>query len=155
MSTSAESRLKELGIELPQAPAPAANYVPYVITGNLVIVSGQLPMVAGEIKSLGRCGNTLTVDDGYAAARICAINLIAQVKAACGGDLSRVKRVVRLGGFVNSTADFTDQPKVINGASDLMAEVFGDAGKHARAAVGVPSLPLGVSVEVEGTFEIS
>ena len=155
MSTSVEARLKELGIELPEAPAPAANYVPFVQTGNLVIVSGQLPMVAGEIKSLGRLGNTLTVDDGYQAARICAINLIAQVKAACGGDLSKVKRVVRLGGFVNSTADFTDQPKVINGASDLMAEVFGDAGKHARAAVGVPGLPLGVSVEVEGIFEVS
>ena len=155
MNNPVEARLKELGIELPEAPAPAANYVPYVQTGNLVIVSGQLPMVAGEIKSLGRLGNTLSVDDGYKAARICAINLIAQVKAACGGDLSRVKRVVRLGGFVNSTADFTDQPKVINGASDLMAEVFGDAGKHARAAVGAPSLPLGVSVEVEGIFEVS
>lgn len=148
------ARLKELGIEIPEAPMPAANYVPFVITGNLVMVSGQLPMAGGEIKSSGRLGDDLSIDDGYEAAKLCAINLIAQVKAACNGDLNKVKRVVRLGGFVNSTADFTDQPKVINGASDLMAEVFGDAGKHARAAVGVPSLPLGVSVEVEGTFEI-
>lgn len=149
------ARLKELGIEIPEAPMPAANYVPFVITGNLVMVSGQLPMAGGEIKSSGRLGDDLSIEDGYEAAKLCAINLIAQVKAACNGDLNKVKRVVRLGGFVNSTADFTDQPKVINGASDLMAEVFGDAGKHARAAVGVPSLPLGVSVEVEGTFEIS
>ena len=150
-----DARLKELGIEIPAAPAPAANYVPFVVTGNTVVVSGQLPMVAGEITSSGQCGDSVSVDEGYAAARVCAINLIAQVKAACDGDLSRVKRVVRLGGFVNSTPDFTDHPKVINGASDLMAEVFAEAGKHARAAVGVASLPFGVSVEVEGTFEIS
>ena len=150
-----DARLKELGIEIPAAPAPAANYVPFIVTGNTVVVSGQLPMVAGEITSSGQCGDSVSVDEGYAAARVCAINLIAQVKAACDGDLSRVKRVVRLGGFVNSTPDFTDHPKVINGASDLMAEVFAEAGKHARAAVGVASLPFGVSVEVEGTFEIS
>ena len=150
-----DARLKELGIEIPAAPAPAANYVPFVVTGNTVVVSGQLPMVAGEITSSGQCGDSVSVDEGYNAARVCAINLIAQVKAACDGDLSRVKRVVRLGGFVNSTLDFTDHPKVINGASDLMAEVFAEAGKHARAAVGVASLPFGVSVEVEGTFEIS
>ena len=156
MNTSTiDARLKELGIEIPDAPAPAANYVPFVQTGNTVIVSGQLPMVAGKIISSGQCGDSVSVDDGYAAARVCAINLIAQVKVACGGDLSRVKRVIRLGGFVSSTPDFTDHPKVINGASDLMAEVFGDGGKHARAAVGVAALPLGVSVEVEGTFEIS
>ena len=150
-----DARLKELGIEVPDAPPPAANYVPFVITGNTVVVSGQLPMVAGEITSSGHLGGGVSIDDGYAAARVCAINLIAQVKAACGGDLSRVKRVVRLGGFVNSTPDFTDHPKIINGASDLMAEVFLEAGKHARAAVGVAALPFGVSVEVEGTFEIS
>jgi enamine deaminase RidA (YjgF/YER057c/UK114 family) len=150
-----EARLTELGIALPQAAAPAGAYVPYVVSGNLVFVSGQITLENGEIKYKGRLGETVSVDDGYAAARLCGLNLIAQVRAACAGDLDRVKRVVRLGGFVNSAPDFTDQPKVINGASDLMAEVFGDAGRHARAAVGAPSLPLGVSVEVDGIFEIA
>ena len=149
-----EARLAELGLTLPEAAAPAANYVPYVQTGNLVVVSGQITLENGDLKYVGRVGQDFTTDEAYEAAKLCGLNLIAQVKAACGGDLDRVKRVVRLGGFVNCTEDFTDQPKVINGASDLMAEVFGDKGKHARAAVGVNTLPLGVAVEVEGMFEI-
>ena len=153
-NSTIDARLKELGIELPEAPAPAANYVPFVQTGNLVIVSGQLPMVAGEIKSLGRLGDALTIDDGYSAARICAINLIAQVKAACEGDLDRVVRCVKLGGFVNGTPDFQHHPAIINGASDLMVEVFGDKGRHARFAVGAGNLPFNVTVEIDAVFEI-
>lgn len=149
-----DARLQELGLTLPAAAAPAANYVPYVQTGNLVFVSGQITLQDGALQFVGRVGDDFTTEEAYNAAKLCGLNLIAQVKAACGGNLDRVKRVVRLGGFVNCTADFTDQPKVINGASDLMAEVFGDAGKHARAAVGVNTLPLGVAVEVEGVFEI-
>jgi enamine deaminase RidA (YjgF/YER057c/UK114 family) len=155
MTGRIEARLAELGIALPQPAAPAGAYVPYVISGNLVFVAGQITLDNGEITYKGRLGDTISVDDGYAAARLCGLNLLAQVRGACAGDLDRVKRVVRLGGFVNSTADFTDQPKVINGASDLMVEVFGDAGRHARAAVGAPSLPLGVAVEVDGIFEIA
>ena len=154
MSGTVDKRLSELGIDLPEPSAPAANYIPYVISGNLVFVSGQITMSGGELKYLGKIGDNLAIDDGYQAARICAINLLAQVKAACGGDLDRVKQVVKLGGFVNCAPDFTDQPKVINGASDLMVEVFGDAGKHARFAVGAPSLPLGIAVEVDGIFQI-
>ena len=150
-----DARLAELGIALPEPAAPAGAYVPYVVTGSLVFVAGQITLENGEIKYKGRLGESMSVDDGYAAARLCGLNLLAQVRGACAGDLDRVKRVVRLGGFVNSAADFTDQPKVINGASALMVEVFGDAGRHARAAVGAPSLPLGVSVEVEGIFEIA
>lgn len=149
-----DARLAELGLEIPDAPAPAANYAPYAVSGNLVFCAGQIPLVNGEITHKGQIGADADVEHGCAAARQCAINLIAQVKAACGGDLDRVVRVVRLGGFVNAAPGFTDHPKVINGASDLMAEVFGDAGKHARAAVGCSSLPLGVSAEVEGVFEI-
>lgn len=149
-----DARLAELGLTLPAAAAPAANYVPYVQSGNLVIVSGQITLKDGELQYVGRVGEDFTTEEAYEAAKLCGLNLIAQVKAACGGDLDRVKRVVRLGGFVNCTDDFTDQPKVINGASDLMAEVFGDKGKHARAAVGVNTLPLGVAVEVEGLFEV-
>ncbi|NQV47574.1 MAG: RidA family protein [Rhodospirillaceae bacterium] len=155
MSETVEQRLAGLGVKLPEPAAPAANYVPYVISGNLVFVSGQITMMDGELKYVGTVGDDLSTDDGYQAARICAINLMAQVKIACGGDLERVKRVVKLGGFVNCTADFTDQPKVINGASDLIGEAFGDIGKHARFAVGAPSLPLGIAVEVDGVFEIS
>ena len=150
-----DARLAELGLTLPAAAAPAANYVPYVQSGNLVFVSGQITLEDGALKFVGRVGEDFTTEEAYEAAKLCGLNLIAQVKAACGGDLDKVKRVVRLGGFVNCTADFTDQPKVINGASDLMAEVFGDAGKHARAAVGVNTLPLGVAVEVEGVFEVA
>lgn len=150
-----EARLEELGITLPEAAAPAANYVPYVQTSNLVVVSGQITLENGTLKYVGRVGEDFTTEEGYEAAKLCGLNLIAQVKAACGGDLDRVQRVARLGGYVNCTADFIDQPKVINGASDLMAAVFGDKGKHARAAVGVNTLPLGVAVEVEGLFEIA
>lgn len=154
MAGTVESRLKDLGITIPEAAAPLANYVPWVQSGSLVFVSGQIPLVAGKPEFIGKLGESMDVAEGVKAARTCAINLIAQVKAACGGDLDRVVRVVRLGGFVNATPDFVDHPKVINGASDLMAEVFGDAGRHCRAAVGSSSLPLGVAVEVEGTFEI-
>ncbi len=155
MAGKIEKRLQELGIELPAAPAPVASYVPFVVTGNLVFISGQVPLVNGEIKHVGRVGEGLSLEDGQAAARAVGLNLIAQIKQACGGDLDRVVRVVKLGGFVNCTPDFTDQPKVINGASDLMGEVFGEAGAHARFAVGAPSLPLGASVEIEAVFEIA
>jgi enamine deaminase RidA (YjgF/YER057c/UK114 family) len=155
MAGTIDQRLLDMGIELPQPAAPAANYVPYVITGNLVFISGQVTMLNGELQYQGTVGEDFSVDDGYQAARICAINLLAQLKEACAGDLDRVQQVVKLGGFVNCTADFTDQPKVINGASDLIADAFGDDGKHARFAVGAPSLPLGVAVEVDGVFEIS
>lgn len=148
-----ETRLAELGVTLPDAPAPAANYVPFVISGNLVFVSGQISQNEnGLIK--GRLGDGTSVEQGAEAARRCAIALLAQLKQACGGDLSRLVRVVRLTGFVNSTADFTDQPKVINGASDFLVAVLGNAGRHARAAVSAPSLPLGVAVEIDGIFEI-
>ena len=155
MAGQIEARLTELGIELPQAAAPAANYVPYVVSGSLVFVSGQVTVWNGEFRYQGKVGQDLGVEDGQAAARLCALNIIAQVKAACGGDLDRVVRIVRLGGFVNSTPDFTGQAKVINGASDLMVEVFGDKGKHARAAVSAAALPLGVAVEVEAVVEIA
>ena len=155
MAGAIERRLAELGIELPQASAPAANYVPFVVSGSLVFVSGQVSVWNGEIRHRGRLGDDFTIDDGYQAARLCALNVIAQVKAACGGDLDRVVRCVKLGGFVNSSPAFTDQPKVMNGASDLIVEVFDDKGHHARFAVGAPTLPLGVSVEVDAIFEIA
>lgn len=150
---SIETRLSELGIELPDAPAPAANYVPFTVSGNLVFVSGQIPMADGSITT-GRVGDDLSVEDGAAAARVCGLNILAQVKAACGGDLSRVRRCLKLGGFVTSAPGFTDQPLVINGASNLMVEVLGESGRHARFAVGAPELPLGAAVEVEAIFEI-
>lgn len=154
MTGTIDARLAELGLTLPKAAAPAGNYVPYVRSGSLIFVSGQIPLVDGTPSFIGQLGAGMSLEDGQQAARTCAINLIAQVKAALHGDLDRVTRVVRLGGFVNCTPDYTDHPKVINGASDLMAEVFGEAGRHARAAVGCASLPLGVAVEVEGTFEV-
>ncbi|MFZ8944532.1 MAG: RidA family protein [Paracoccaceae bacterium] len=154
MSGHFETKLKELGITLPDAPAPAANYVPFVQVGDIVYVSGQISAdTNGFIK--GKLGDDMTTEEGAAAARACAINLLAQVKAACGGDLDRLVRVVKLTGFVNSTADYTDQPKVVNGASDLLAEALGDAGKHSRSAVSAASLPLGVAVEIEGIFQVS
>lgn len=146
-------RLAELGITLPDAPAPAANYVPFVRSGNLVFVSGQIP-IGDDGLITGKLGDNCSVEAGQAAARCCGLALIAQLSAALEGDLDRLVRVVKLTGFVNSTENFTDHPKVINGASDLMAEVFGDAGSHARAAVGSSSLPLGVAVEVEAVFEV-
>lgn len=155
MAGAIDARLQELGIELPEAAAPAANYVPYVVSGSHVFVAGQITIHDGEIQYVGKLGRDYGVEEGQAAARLCALNIIAQVKAACGGDLDRVVRCVRLGGFVNSTADFTDQPEVVNGASNLMVEVFGDKGKHARAAVSAASLPRGVAVEVDAVFEIA
>jgi enamine deaminase RidA (YjgF/YER057c/UK114 family) len=148
-----DDRLAELGVTLPDAPAPAANYVPFVRVGNIVHVSGQISQnAAGLIK--GRLGDDLDVAAGAEAAKSCAISLLAQVKKACDGDLSRVVRAIKLVGFVNSTAGFVDQPKVINGASDFLVAVLGDAGRHARSAVSAASLPLGVAVEIEGIFEI-
>ncbi|SEN21447.1 RidA family protein [Palleronia pelagia] len=148
-----ETRLADLGVTLPDAPAPAANYVPYVQVGDLVHVSGQISMQDGQMMT-GKLGDTVSVEDGARAARACAISLLAQLKAACDGDIDRLVRVVKLTGFVNSTADFTDQPKVINGASDFLVEALGDAGRHARSAVSAGSLPLGVSVEIEAIFQV-
>ena len=148
-----ETRLAELGVTLPDAPAPAANYVPYVQVGDLVHVSGQISMKDGAFLT-GKLGDDMSAEEGADAARSCAIALLAQVKAACGGDLDRLQRVVKLVGFVNSAADFGDQPKVINGASDFMVEALGDAGRHARSAVSAASLPFGVAVEIEGIFQI-
>lgn len=144
---SIENRLAELGIVLPAAAAPVAAYVPVVVAGNLAHVSGQLPFIDGQLV-LGRLGEDVTVERGAAAARACALMILAQLTAALGS-LDRIERVVKLGAFVNSVASFTDQPKVANGASELMVEVFGEAGRHARSAVGVPVLPLGAAVEVD------
>lgn len=146
-------RLADMGIALPDAPAPAANYVPFVQVGNTLYVSGQISNGPDGFIT-GKLGADLDVEAGAAAAKACAISLLAQVKAACGGDLERLVRVVKLTAFVNSTQDFTDQPKVVNGCSDFLAEVLGDAGRHARSAVSAPSLPFGVAVEIEGIFEI-
>lgn len=150
---SIESRLAALGVTLPDAPAPAANYVPFVQVGDVVYVSGQISSGPDGFIT-GKLGDTMDVEAGAAAAKTCAISLLAQVKAACDGDIERLVRVVKLTGFVNSTADFTDQPKVINGASDFLAEALGDAGRHSRSAVSAASLPFGVAVEIEGIFQI-
>lgn len=152
--TDIDARLAELGLTLPDAPAPAANYVPFVISGNTVYVSGQISQGPGGLV-LGKLGDGMTTEEGAKAAATCALSLLAQVRAACGGDWTRFKRVVKLTAFVNSTPDFTEQPKVVNGASDLLVEVLGDAGKHARSAVSAASLPLGVAVEIEGIFELA
>jgi len=150
-----ESRLKELAIVLPTPPAPVASYVPYVVTGNLVFISGQVTATLEGLKFVGKVGADISLEDGKEAAKLCAVNLLAQLKAACGGDLERVRRCVKLGVFVNATPDFTQHPEVGNGASDLIVAVLGDAGKHARAATGAGSLPRGVAVEVDGVFEIA
>jgi enamine deaminase RidA (YjgF/YER057c/UK114 family) len=150
---SIEARLAELGIVLPEPAAPVAAYVPAVEARGLLHISGQLPFVDGSLVT-GRLGEDVSLDQGYVAARACGLMILAQAKAALGS-LDRVSQVVKLGGFVNSTGDFTDQPKVVNGASELMAEVFGDAGKHARSAVGVPMLPLGAAVEVDAILAVS
>jgi enamine deaminase RidA (YjgF/YER057c/UK114 family) len=155
MTGRIEARLKQLGIALPAAGAPAANYVPTVQSGNLVFIAGQITLDNGKREFIGKLGREYNVAEGQKAARLCALNIVAHLKNACGGDLDRVKRCVRLGGFVNAVPEFLDHPQVVNGASDLMVEVFGEAGKHARAAVGVGSLPFGVAVEVEGVFEIA
>ena len=151
---SIEDKLQALGITLPDAPAPAANYVPYVQAGDLVFVSGQISQGPDGLVT-GKLGADMEVEAGAEAAKLCAVSLLAQVRAACGGDLTRLVRVVKLTGFVNSTPDFTEQPSVINGASDLLVAVLGDAGRHARAAVSAAALPLGVAVEIEGVFQIS
>lgn len=154
MTSSIEARLAELGVTLPGAPPPAANYVPFVVTGNLVWVSGQIS--ADENGPItGKLGDGVSVEEGARAARACAISLLAQVKAACGGDIDRLRRVVKLTGFVNSVPGFTDQPQVINGASDFLVEALGEKGRHARAAVSAAALPRGVAVEIEGVFEIA
>ncbi len=155
MSGAIAARLAELGIELPVPAVAVANYVPFVMTGNLLFVSGQLPLEAGKMAVTGKLGDTVSLEDGIRAARLCGLNLLAQAKAAAGGDLDRVKRLVRLTAFVASTPSFTDQPKVVNGASDLMVQVLGEAGRHARVAVGAPSLPLDAAVEIEAIFELS
>lgn len=150
-----EKRLIELGISIPAAAKPVANYVPWVLSGKLLFVAGQIPVKDGKPVAVGQTGASVSLEEATAAARVCAINILAQVKDACGGDLDRVSRIVKLTGFVNCGPAFTDIPKVINGASNLMVEVFGDKGKHARAAVGSSSLPLGVPVEVEAVVELA
>lgn len=153
MSNSIEARIAELGLSLPDAPAPAANYVPFVVNDGLVWVSGQVS--AGPDGFItGKLGADLDVESGVKAARTCALSLLAQVRAACGGDLGRLKRVVKLTAFVNSTSDFTQQPAVVNGASDLLVEILGDSGRHARSAVSAAALPFDVAVEIEGVFAI-
>ncbi|SHE32852.1 Enamine deaminase RidA, house cleaning of reactive enamine intermediates, YjgF/YER057c/UK114 family [Loktanella atrilutea] len=149
-----ETTLTDMGITLPDAPAPAANYVPFVRTGNQVWVSGQISQGPDGLMT-GKLGDGVDVETGAAAAKACAISLLAQLKKACDGDLDRLVRVVKLVGMVNSTGDFTDQPKVINGASDFLVAALGDKGRHARSAVGVASLPMGVMVEIEAVFEIA
>jgi enamine deaminase RidA (YjgF/YER057c/UK114 family) len=144
-----EQNLADAGLELPPPAAPAANYVPYVVSGNHIYVSGQLPLRNGALVAMGRVGEHVDIEQATEAAQACGLNILAQVKAACGGDLSRVQQVVKLGAFVASTPDFTGQPQVVNGASDLMALVFGDAGKHARFAVGTNVLPLNATVEID------
>ncbi len=153
MTTEIEERLAELGLKLPDAPAPQANYVPFVSSGKSVYVSGQISQDSQGL-ILGKLGADMETEAGAKAAETCALSLLAQVRAACGGDLSRLARVVKLTGFVNSTPDFTEQPKVINGASDLLVALLGEKGKHTRSAVSAASLPLGVAVEIEGIFEV-
>jgi enamine deaminase RidA (YjgF/YER057c/UK114 family) len=154
MTGKIEARLAELGLTLPAAPNPVANYVPYAITGNLLFISGQISKAGDGTIVSGTLGSDVTLENGQAAARLCALNILAQAKAALG-DLDRIAQVVRLTGFVAATAAFTDHPKVVNGASDLMVEVLGDKGKHTRAAVGVASLPMGSAVEVDAILAIA
>lgn len=149
-----DSRLLELGIELPEPPPARANYLSHLVTGNLIFVSGQLSELGNE-QYKGKLGADLSIEDGYRAARICAINLLPHLRVACDGDLDRVIRVVEIGGFVNSAPDFYDHPKVLNGASDLFFEVFGDIGRHTRFAVGVAAIPFNFAIEVKAHFEIS
>lgn len=153
MSQAIHARLKEMGIVLPQAAAPAANYVPFTFSGNTLYIAGQLPSKDGQMMK-GCLGRDVAVEQGYEAARLCAVNILAQANAALSGDLGRITRCLRLGGFVASSPEFFDHPKVVNGASDLIVAALGDAGKHARAAVGVAALPFGVMVEVDAIFEV-
>ena len=154
MSGNPETKLKEMGIELPSPAAPAANYIPFTICGKILTISGQIPMGANGIEFIGKLGDTMDVAGGQAAAKLCAINILAQAKVALG-DLANVKQVLKIQGFVNSVPDFTEHPEVINGASDLLVAVLGESGKHARCAIGMSSLPRGVSVEVDATIEIA
>jgi len=155
MTGKIDAKLKELGITLPTASAPAANYVPFVKTGNLVFISGQVPFVDGKLKWQGKVGKDFTTEEGKACARVCGLNILSHLKAACEGDLDRVVRCVKLSGFVNCADGFGEQPQVINGASDLMVEVFGEKGRHARFAVGTNALPMNVAVEIDAVFEIN
>ncbi|KJC50467.1 endoribonuclease [Bradyrhizobium sp. LTSP885] len=154
MTSKIDARLTELGIELSAPGEPAGNYLPFVLTGNLLFMSGQVPIEHGVRKYIGKLGREISVAEGQKAAALCVVNLLAKLKIACGGDLDRVRRCVKVVGFVNSAPEFCEQPKVINGASDLLVSVFGDAGRHARSAVGMGSLPSGVAVEIEAVFEI-
>ncbi len=155
MPADVEARLAKLGLKLPDAPAPAANYVPYVIANGLVFIAGQAPMLDGKYQSVGRVGAEVTLEAAQAAARLCGLNVLAQVKAAAGGDWSRVKRCVRVCGYVSSAPDFFEQPKVVDGASDLMVQALGDAGKHARSALGVLALRGNVPVVIDAIFELT
>ena len=155
MAGRIDARLTELGLKLPTAMAPMANYVPFVRSGNLVVVSGQVPAQDGTIAFVGALSDGVTVKQGQAAARLCFLNVLTHLRTACDGDLDRVARVVRLGGFVAAPASFTQHAVVMNGASDLAVAIFGDAGRHARSTIGVPSLPGNAAVEVEGMFEIA
>ena len=150
-----EQRLRDAGITLPEAPVPAANYVPAAMGAGLLFVAGQVPMQDGRIAFVGKLGGGVSLEDGQAEARLCAINILAQAKAALDGDLGRIKRALKVQGFVNCTPDFGEHPKVVNGASDLLVQVLGDAGRHARFAVGAPSLPFDSAVEVDATFEVA
>ena len=154
MANIIDQKLKELNIELDDASVPAGSYVPYVITNNLVFISGQLPFINGQLTIKGKVGDNVSLDDAVKMSEACAKALLSQLKAACNGNLDKVNKVVKLGGFVASAPNFTDQPKVINGASDLIVNIFGDKGKHSRFAVGVSALPLNVPVEIDGIFEI-
>ncbi len=149
-----DQRLAELDITLPEAPKPAANYIPFVVTGNLVFISGQVPLKDGQLEYRGKVGPDFTIEEAQQCARLVAINILSVLRAACDGDLDRVRRCVKLGGFVNCPADFDQQPQVINGASDLMVEVLGENGRHARFAVGANVLPFNVAVEIDAVFEI-
>jgi enamine deaminase RidA (YjgF/YER057c/UK114 family) len=154
MAGRIEARLAELGITLPTPMAPIANYIPFTISGSLIVVSGQVPAAEGKIAYTGKAG-VISIEQAQAAARLCLVNLVAQLRVACGGDLDRVTRVLRLGGFVAAPPDFTQHAVVMNGASDLAVAIFGEAGRHARTTIGVPSLPGDATVEVEGMFEIA
>ncbi|CAK0761719.1 Enamine deaminase RidA, house cleaning of reactive enamine intermediates, YjgF/YER057c/UK114 family [uncultured Gammaproteobacteria bacterium] len=150
-----EQRLAELGLELPQAAAAVAAYVPCVRSGNLLFISGQLPMWNGEFRCVGKVGRDISLEDANAAARLCALNLLAQARAACDGDLDRLVRCVKLTGFINAEPEFKDHSKIVNGASELLQQVMGEAGRHARSSIGVGSLPFGAAVEVEAIFEVA
>ena len=155
MTGTIETRLRNLGIDLPPSAPAAANYVPFVVSGNHVFVAGQLPMLDGKVAITGKLGDGVSLEDGQTAARLCALNLLAQAKSAGNGDLDRITRCIKLGGFVNAAPDFAEHPQVLNGASNLMTEVLGDAGRHARFAAGAASLPFNATVEVDGIFELN